>query len=92
MRKAYSIFTDSGVTITSEVLGNGVMKVSYSSESGEEALVLLNPNNVTLPITVDGTWNVVATGSAAGAAAIDTVTDSVTISGIEAVVLVRSAE
>ncbi len=92
MRKAYSIFTDSGVTITTELLGNGVMKVSYSSESGQEALVLLNPNNVTLPITLDGTWNVVATGSAAGSATIETVTDNVTINSIEAVVLVRTAE
>ena len=67
MRKAYPIFTDPTTTVTHEELGSGVIAVTFESEQYGKALVLINPHSQSLPYTLEGEWQMVATSSAAGA-------------------------
>ena len=67
MRKSYSIFTDPTTEVTHEELGSGVIIVTIKDSNGGEALVVINPHNQALPVTLDGEWNLIATSSEAGA-------------------------
>lgn len=67
MRKAYPIFTDPTTTVTHEEFGSGVIAVTFESEQYGKALVLINPHSQSLPYTLEGEWQLVATSSAAGA-------------------------
>ena len=90
MRKTYSIFTDPKTEITNiEELGSGLLVVQYSDGKGGEALVIINPHNTGLPYTLEGQWNLVATGDAAGAEVLATETGSVTVDKISVRVYVN---
>ena len=83
MRQEYDIFTDPEVrVISSETLGSGIVVVVFDDGEGGQALVVLNPNKVALPYTLEGEWNLVANASVAGASVIARETGSVTVDGI----------
>ncbi len=66
VRKTYSIFTDSSVTIQAEEITRGILVVEYDDGKGGKALVLINPHNTTLPYTLEESWNLVADHTQAG--------------------------
>jgi hypothetical protein len=83
MRKHFDIFTNPKTVITgAESLGSGLLVVTYSDGKGGEALVVINPHNTGLPYTLEGNWNLVANGEAAGSAVLAKETGSVTVDGI----------
>ena len=83
MRQEYDIFTDPEVrVISSETLGSGIVVVVFDDGEGGQALVVLNPNKVALPYTLEGEWNLVANASEAGTSVIARETGSVTVDGI----------
>ncbi len=81
MRKAYGIFRSNSddVTITFGTLANGGMTVSYAGADGSKALVLINPSALSDTFTLDGEWNLVATGTQAGAETIRVDSGAVTL-------------
>ena len=81
LRKAYGIFRSNGddVTITFGELAGGGMTVTYTAADGAKALVLINPTTQADTFTLDGEWNLVATGTEAGAEVIKTESGSVTV-------------
>ena len=90
MRKAYKIFTNPNTQIVSaELLGSGILAVTFDDGKGGQALVLLNPHNTGLPYTLEGQWNLVADGSRAGAAVLAQETGSVTVEAISARIYVN---
>jgi len=90
MRKHYDIFTNPKTEITDiEELGSGLLAVTYSDGKGGEALVVINPHNTGLPYSLEGEWNLVATGDAAGSAVLATETGNVTVDGISVRVYVN---
>ncbi len=83
LRKSYSIFTDPAAKILSaEVLGSGILSVTFDDGNGGQALVLINPHNTNLPCQLSGEWNLVANGSAAGASVISRSSGTVTVDAI----------
>ena len=66
MRRNYSIFTDPSTVVKEEILGSGILAVTFDDGSGGRALVLINPHNTGLPYTLDQQWNLVADYARAG--------------------------
>ncbi len=91
MRKTYGIFTDPTTTVTTEKLGSGILAVTFTDESGGKAVVVINPHATTLPYTLaEGSWNLVANGTTAGSAIIETSEGgSVTLASISVLVYVN---
>ena len=80
MRRAYSIFSaNSGVEITFESLPGGGMVAKFVGSNGAKAMVLINPTEAADSYTLSGQWNLVANGTQAGAAVIETVEGKVTV-------------
>ncbi len=83
LRKAYPIFTAHNSHIVSaEELGSGILVVAYDDGKGDQALVLINPNNTGLPYTLDGEWKLVADGSRAGSDVLAKESGSVTVEAL----------
>ena len=82
MRKAFDIFTNVDTEITYEALGSGILVLTYSDGNGGEAKVVVNPNKVSLPVTLEGTWNLVADSERAGSTVLAQETGSVTLDSI----------
>ena len=83
MRKSFDIFTDPTAQILSaEETGSGILVVTFDDGNGGQALALINPHNTSLPVTIDGEWNLVATGETAGNKVIARESGSVNVSGI----------
>ncbi len=82
MRKHYNIFTDPKTVVSNvEELGSGLLAVTFDNGKGGQALVVINPYNTGLPYILEGNWNLVATGDAAGSAVLAQETGSVTVDG-----------
>jgi len=80
MRKGFDIFTDRDVQIVSaEETGSGILAVTFDDGRGAEALALINPHNTGLPYTLEGQWNLIATGEKAGCDVLARETGSVTV-------------
>lgn len=90
MRKAYSVFTDTNVEVNCEALTNGLLIVTMNGADGEKAIVVINPNSITLPYTIEGEWSLVADGSAAGNEAIATESGEVSVDAISVRVYVST--
>ncbi len=82
MRKTFGIFTSNDTVITAEVLPTGVILLTYSDGNGGQAKVVINPYNQTLPVSLDGSWNLVANQNQAGASVISVDTGSLNVEGI----------
>ena len=83
MRKAFSIFTDANVqVIKAEEAGSGVLVIVFDNGKGGQATVLINPQSVNLPYTLEGNWNLVADASAAGSAVLAQETGSVMVDSL----------
>ena len=83
MRKAYDIFTNPNTQIVNtEELGSGILAVTFDDGKGGQALVVINPHNTGLPYTLEGTWNLVADATRAGAEILAQETGTVTVQGI----------
>ena len=91
MRKAYSIFTDNNTVITANKLGSGVIILTYADGNGGEAKVVINPYNQSLPVTLDGSWNLVATGQQAGSSVIAVESGNIVADGIDIRIYVNDA-
>ncbi len=80
MRSAHAIFrSNNGVAITFTDLPGGGMVVSYDDHQGGKAIVLINPTGTSQNYTLNGQWQLLATGTQAGADAIATESGSVTV-------------
>ena len=81
MRKAYPIFRSDGsdVTIAFSPLSGGGIAACYQSSDGSRALVLCNPGDSPDTYSLEGAWDLVATGTQAGSEIIATETGSVTV-------------
>ena len=83
MRKTYDIFTNPNTQIISaEELGSGILAVVFDDGKGGQALVVINPHNTGLPYTLEGTWNLVADATRAGAEVLAQESGTVTVEGI----------
>jgi hypothetical protein len=65
--------------------------LTYSDGNGGEAKVVINPHKQTLPITLEGNWNLVANGEQAGSTVITTETGSVNADAVSIRVYVNDA-
>ncbi len=81
MRQAYDIFrsTGSDVTVAFASLPGGGIVATYEGADGSRALVLINPSDSADTYTLEGEWNLVATGTQAGSEVIATETGDVTV-------------
>ncbi len=80
MRSQYEIFRGNGdVKVSFGMLTGGGMTVEMKDDKGNEALVLINPTARAASYTLDGQWNLVATGTEAGAQVMRTDSDKVTV-------------
>ncbi len=91
MRKSFGIFSDVSSVIDYTSLANGIVAVSFTTANGEKALAVINPNNVTLPYSLDGEWNLVADSTRAGGEVLAKESGSVTVEGISIRVYVNDA-
>ena len=91
MRKAFGLFTNVNTVITTEELGSGLLAVTYEDGKGGKALVIINPHNTTLPYTLEGKWNLVATATEAGSDVLAQETGSVKVDGIGVRIYVNDA-
>ena len=82
MRKHFDIFTDPDAVITAEEIGSGILVITYDDGNGGKAMALINPHDASLPYTLDGEWNLVATGEQAGSEVIATESGTVQVDGI----------
>ncbi|MBO7253994.1 MAG: type I pullulanase, partial [Clostridia bacterium] len=82
MRKSFGIFSDVSSVIDYTSWANGIVAVSFTTSNGEKALAVINPNNVNLPYTLDGEWNLVADSTRAGGEVLAKESGSVTVEGI----------
>ena len=90
MRKSFDIFTDTSVEITNvEQLGSGILTVTYDDGNGGKALALINPHDTSLPVTLEGEWNLVADGETAGSEVLARESGTVSVSGISVRVYVN---
>ncbi len=90
MRDEYDVFQGNGnVTVTFGKLSGGGMTVEMSDELGNKALVLINPTNKADTYTLEGSWNLVATGTQAGEDTIRTDSGEVTVDAISVLIYVN---
>ena len=90
MRKSFDIFTDADVVISNaEMLGSGVLTVTFEDGKGGKALALLNPHNTSLPVAIEGEWNLIANGETAGSEVLGRESGTVTVDGISARIYVN---
>ena len=92
MRHSYNLFTDVNTEITCNVLQNGIMTVEISNGEGDKALILINPNPVSLPYTIDGEWHMIADGNQAGSSIINTESGEVMLDSVAMRVYVNNAK
>ncbi len=80
MRSNHAIFrSNKGVAITFTDMPGGGMVVHYDNHQGGKAMVLINPTGTAQNYTLDGQWQLLATGTQAGADVIATESGSVTV-------------
>ena len=80
MRKEYEIFRGAeDVTVTFTALAGGALACLFEDTDGGKALVVLNPNAVALGYELEGSWNLVADGTRAGAKVLAQETGSITV-------------
>ena len=91
MRKAFGLFTNVNTVITTEELSSGLLAVTYDNGKGGRALAIINPHNTSLPYTLDGKWNLVATGTEAGSDVLAQESGSVNVDGIGVRIYVNDA-
>ncbi len=91
MRQTYEIFRSKGddVSITFEALPGGGMAVKYVASNGEKAIVLINPTETADTFTLEGSWNLVANGTQAGASFLDNLSGQVTVDARSVLVFVN---
>ena len=83
MRKSFDIFTNLNTQVVSaEELGSGILQVLFDDGKGGQALVLVNPQGTNLPCVLEGQWNLVADGNAAGSAVLAKESGSVTVESL----------
>lgn len=82
LRRTYGIFTDSSVTVNAEEIPRGILVVTYDDGNGGQALVLINPQNTSLPYTLEGDWNLLADGTRAGSTVLAKESGNVNCAGI----------
>lgn len=92
MRKAFDVFTDVESEVECLDHASGMMVVSITSKSGEQALVIINPNTANIPYTLDGEWDLVADGELAGAEVIAHESGNVTVDARSVRVYVKQAK
>lgn len=92
MRKAFDVFTDVESEVECLDHASGMMVVSITSKSGEQALVIINPNTANIPYTLDGEWDLVADGELAGAEVIAHESGNVTVDARSVRVYVKRAK
>ena len=90
MRKAYPIFTDNDSKVLGDTLSdtNGKAYVTIESNTGDKALVLINPTAEAMTYSLDSTWNMVCDGSKAGSEVIEVVSGEISVPSYSALVLV----
>jgi pullulanase len=90
MRKAYPIFTDNDSKVLGDTLSdtNGKAYVTMESNTGDKALVLINPTAEAMTYSLDSTWNMVCDGSKAGSEVIEVVNGEISVPSYSALVLV----
>ena len=90
MRQTYEIFRGAeDVKITFTKLDGSAMAALYESQDGAKALVLINPTNNSLPYTLDGSWNLVADSTRAGADVLETQSGTISINACGILVYVN---
>ena len=60
----------------------GKFTVTYDDGNGGKALALINPHDTSLPVTLEGEWNLVADGETAGSEVLARESGTVSVSGI----------
>ena len=90
MRKAYPIFTDNDSKVLGDTLSDtkGKAYVTVESNTGDKALVLINPTAEAMTYSLDSTWNMVCDGSKAGSEVIEVVSGEISVPSYSALVLV----
>ena len=90
MRKAYPIFRGrEDVKLDFATLPCGGMSVLFTSQDGSQAYVVINPTDVMDTCTLDGCWKLVANGTQAGAAVIDSLIGDINIDAHSVMIFVR---
>jgi pullulanase len=70
LRKEFGIFSSNDTKIEAKMLGSGVVILTYDDGNGGIAKVVINPHKQTLPVNLEGTWNLVANSEQAGTSVI----------------------
>jgi pullulanase len=70
LRKEFGIFSSNDTKIEAKMLGSGVVILTYDDGNGGIAKVVINPHKQTLPVNLEGAWNLVANSEQAGTSVI----------------------
>ncbi len=91
LRKEYAIFRSNSddVTITFEGLPGGGLVAKFVASNGQQAIVLINPSATAVSYALEGSWNLVADGTRAGAAVLSQMTGEVTVNGCSVMIFVN---
>ncbi len=89
MRKAYGLFSDMTTEITHTDSGNGILTISIKAQNGEEALVIINPNEFEYTHELDGEWKLICDADRAGAEVLEVESGSVKVGAISIKVYVK---
>ena len=89
MRKAYGIFSDVTTEITHTDTGNGILTVNIKAINGDEAFVIINPNEFEYTHELDGEWKLVCDAERAGGEVIAVESGKVKVGAISVKVYVK---
>ena len=91
IRKNFGLFTDNSVPVSTTILSDGAVAVTFIRES-EIATIILNPTDEAITYTLDdGSWNMICDGQHAGIEVIDTVEGEISIPAYSAVIVVNDS-
>jgi pullulanase len=82
LRKEFGIFSSNDTKIEAKMLGSGVVILTYDDGNGGIAKVVINPHKQTLPVNLEGTWNLVANSEQAGTSVISVDTGEISAESI----------
>jgi len=92
MRLGFDVFTDVNAEVECVDHTSGMMIVSFTAQSGEKALAIINPNATSIPYALDGEWGLVANGEVAGDSVIATESGTVTVDARSIRVYINTVE
>ncbi len=89
MRKAYDVFSDVTTEITHTDTGNGILTVNIKGNNGDEAFVIINPNEFEYTHELDGEWKLICDSERSGADVVAVESGKVKVGAISIKVYVK---